>query len=62
LGWLIATGTLAWAQLYGWGQELKQRLLGPQPNRATAFLHRSALVFFSLSLKAAQAIASRWKE
>jgi signal peptidase I len=47
LGWLIAVSTLAWTRLYGWCQALKQRLLGPQPNRVTscvvATLRRGAL-------------------
>jgi len=62
LGWLIAVGTLAWTKLYGWGQSLKQRLLGPQPNRLTAFLRRSALASFSLALEVAQGVFCRWEE
>jgi hypothetical protein len=62
LGWLVAVSTLAWTKLYGWSRDLKQRLLGPQPNRLTAFLRRSALAFFSLALKVVQAVACRWKD
>jgi signal peptidase I len=61
VGWLIAVGTLVWVKLYGWSQDLKQRLLGPQPNRLTTFLRRSALAFFSLALQVVQAILCRWK-
>jgi signal peptidase I len=61
LGWLMAVGTLAWTKLYGWSRDLKQRLLGPQPNRLTAFLRHSALAFFSLILKVVQAVVCRWK-
>jgi signal peptidase I len=62
LGWLIAVGTLAWTKLYGWSQALKQRLLGPQPNRLTALLRRSALAFFSLALKFVRAVFCRWED
>jgi signal peptidase I len=62
LGWLIAVGTLAWIGLYGWGQALKRRLLGPQPNALTASLRRGAVATCSLALRVAQAIASRWQE
>ncbi len=62
LGWLIAVGTLAWTRLYGWSWALKRRLLGPQPNRVTAALRRSALALYSLVLKVVQAIACRWRD
>lgn len=62
LGWLIAVSTLAWTKPYGWSRDLKQRLLGSQPNRLTTFLHQSVLAFSSLTLKAVQAIACRWKD
>ncbi len=62
LGWLMAVSTLAWTKLYGWSRDLKQRLLGPQPNRLTAFLRQSALAFFSLVLKVVQAVVCRWKD
>jgi signal peptidase I len=61
LGWLIAVSTLAWTRLYGWSRALKQNLLGPQPNRLTAFLRRSALASFSLAFKVVQVIVCRWK-
>ena len=62
VGWLFAVSMLAWTKLYSWGRALKQRLLGPQPNRLTAFLRRSALAFFSLVLQVVQAVVCRWKE
>jgi len=62
LGWLIAIGTLVWKRLYGRCQTLKQRVLGPQPNRVTAALRRGAQGFFSLSLALAQRAACRWRE
>ena len=62
LGRLIAAGTLAWTRLYGWSRDLKQGLLGPQPNRVTATLRQGALAFFSLVLTLAQAIACRWRD
>jgi hypothetical protein len=62
LGWLAAVGTLAWTRLYGWGWELKQRGLGPQPNRVTAALRRGALAALSHLFNAAQAIACRWRD
>ena len=62
LGWLMAVSTLAWIKLYGWSRDLKQRLLGPQPNRLTAFVRRSALAFSSLVLKVVQAVVCRWKD
>jgi signal peptidase I len=61
LGWLIAVGTLAWAKLYGWSRAVKQRLLGPQPNRLTSFLRRGALAFFSLALRVVQVGLCRWE-
>lgn len=62
LGWFIASGTLAWARLYGWCQALKQRFLGTQPNCTTTFLRRSAQALFSLVLKVMQVIVCRWKD
>lgn len=62
LGWLMAVSTLAWTKLYGWSRDLKQRFLGPQPNRLTAFLRQSALAFFSLVLKVVQTVVCRWKD
>jgi signal peptidase I len=62
VGWLFAVCVLAWTKLYSWGRDLKHRLLGPQPNRLTAFLRRSALAFFSLALKIVQAVLGRWKD
>jgi signal peptidase len=61
VGWLIAVSMLAWTKLDNWGRDLKQGLLGPQPNRLTAFLRRSALAFFSLALKTVQAVVCRWE-
>jgi len=62
LGWLIATGTLAWSALYDRSRKLKHGLLGPQPNRLTTGLRRSARACFSLILRIAQAVACRWEE
>jgi hypothetical protein len=62
LGWLIALGTPAWAKLYSWGRTLKQRLLGPRPNRLTTLMRRGAMASSSLALKVLQAIACRWKD
>ena len=60
LGWSIAVGTLAWTRLYRCSQALKQRLLGPQPNRVTAGLRRGALAFFSRILTLAHSVACWW--
>jgi signal peptidase I len=60
LGWLIAVGTLAWMRLYRLSRALKQRLLGPQPNRVTAGLRRDALAFFSRILRLAHSIVCWW--
>jgi len=60
LGWSIAVGTLAWTRLYRLSRALKQRLLGPQPNRVTAGLRRCALTFFSRILKLAHSVACWW--
>ena len=60
LGWSIAVGTLAWTRLYRLSQALKQRLLGPQPNRVTAALRRGALAFCSRILKLAHSVACWW--
>jgi signal peptidase I len=60
LGWSIAVGTLAWTRLYRLSRALKQRLLGPRPNRVTAGLRRGALAFFSRILKLAHSVACRW--
>ena len=57
LGWSIAIGTLAWTRLYRLSQALKQRLLGPQPDRVTAGLRRGALAFFSRILRLAHSAA-----
>ena len=62
VGWLIALGTLAWIKLYGWGRGLKRRLWGPRPSRLTVFLRRSALAFFALATRVAQAALWRWKD
>jgi signal peptidase I len=62
VGWLIALSTLAWIKLYGWGRRLKRRLWGPRPSRLTAFLRRSALAFFALATRVAQAVLWRWKD
>jgi signal peptidase I len=62
LGWLIAIGTLAWAKLYGWCRAIKQRLLGPQPNRLAALMRQGALAFFLLTLRVVQVVLCRWKE
>lgn len=40
---------------------LKQRFLGPQPNRVTCFLRRKVQSFFSRSLRAVRTLASRWE-
>jgi len=61
-GWSIAAGTLGWIMLYGWGRRFKRKLLGPQPNRVTAFLRRQTLACFALALAAVQAVICRWKE
>ena len=61
VGRFVAVATLAWTKLYGWCRHLKQRLLGPEPNRLTALLRRGALASQALVLKAAQAVFSRWK-
>ena len=61
-GWLIAVSTLVGIKLYGWGWTLKQRVLGPQPNRVTALLRRSALAAFLLFLKVFQAVFGRWED
>ncbi len=60
LGWFIVVSTLAWTKLYKWSRGLKRRLLGPRPNRVTAFLRHSAQAFFSLVLRVVQAVACRW--
>jgi predicted RNA-binding protein len=60
LGWSIAVGTLAWMRSYRWCQALKQRFLGPGPNRATTALRQGTLAFFSRLLVLAQAVACRW--
>jgi signal peptidase I len=62
VGWLIALSTLAWIKLYGWGRGLKRRLWGPRPSRLAAFLRRSALAFFALATRVAQAVPWRWKD
>lgn len=60
-GWFIAGSTLAWIKLYGWGRALKQSLWGPEPNRLTAFLRRSVLIFYSFLLKVVQVVLARWE-
>ena len=60
LGWSIAVGTLAWRRLYRLSHALKQRLLGPQPNRVTAGLRRGALALFLRILKLGHSAACFW--
>ncbi len=62
VGWLIAIGTLTWTKLYGFCWLVKQRVLGPQPNRLTSFLRRSAQAFFSLALRVVQTVFCQWKD
>ena len=61
VGWLIAVGTLAWTGVYGWGRDLKHRLVGPRPTRLIATLRRGTRSLFSLALTVAQAVGGRWR-
>ncbi len=61
-GWFIVASTLAWARLYGGSRNLKQKVLGPQPNRLTAFLRGRVLAFSSLARKVIQIIVCRWQD
>jgi hypothetical protein len=47
-GWLIATNTLVWTDLYGLGRSLKQRFLGTRSHPLPTFLRRTGLLVFSL--------------
>ena len=62
LGWLIALSAPAWTKLYSWGRNLKQRLLGPRPNRLTTLMRRGAMASSSLALRVLQAIVCHWKD
>lgn len=60
-GWLVAIGSLAGLELYGWARGLKRRVWGPQPARLAGPLRRRGQALFSLALRAGQAVAGRWK-
>lgn len=60
VGWLIATGTLAWMRFYEWGRVLKRKLLGPRPNFLAVFVRRAGVAFSSFALKVIEAVVCRW--
>jgi signal peptidase I len=60
-GKVIAGITIVSEQFTAWSHIFKYKFLGPQPNRATAFLRRNAQAFFSFTLRVVRALASRWE-
>lgn len=60
VGWLIATGTLAWMRLYEWGRVLKRKLLGPRPNLLAVFVRRVGVAFSSIAFKMVEVVVCRW--
>lgn len=59
-GQLIVAYTMGWGAVYQRARRLKQRFLGPQPNRVMAFLRQTALGSFALARRMAQAIFGRF--
>lgn len=62
VGESIALATLAWARFYGFGHSLMRRLVGSKANRIKTYLRPGAMPFFSLILRAFEAIACRWTD
>jgi hypothetical protein len=61
LGWLIAATSWRWHVLYRRGWALKQRRLGPGPNRTTGRLRGFGLAGVRAVINVAQAVGGRWR-
>lgn len=62
LGQVVAAGTLLGLRFYSGASACKRRVLGPQPNRATAGLRHIALALYRWALRASEAALNRWEE